>query len=1397
MLGMKTTDERERTIDHNSIIIQLASPDKIRDWSYGEVTKPETINYRTFKPEKDGLFCERIFGPVKDWECNCGKYKRIRFRGIVCDKCGVEVTQSKVRRERLGHIELAVPIAHIWFFKGLPSRIGHMLNMKLKDLERVLYYESYVVMNPGNTDLQQGDIVSEEEWWDLKEEHPDWEAELEMGAEAIRTLLGAMRLEELSLELRTQAKTETSVQRKKSVLKRLKIVEAFRQSNNSPEWMILDCLPVLPPDLRPLVPLDGGRFATSDLNDLYRRVINRNNRLKKLIEIKAPGVILRNEKRMLQEAVDALFDNGRRSRAVKGQGNRPLKSLSDMLKGKKGRFRQNLLGKRVDYSGRSVIVVGPELKLYQCGLPKTMALELFKPFIIRKLEEEGYVQTVKSAKKLVEQERPEVWDILEEIIKDHPVLLNRAPTLHRLGIQAFEPVLVEGKAIRIHPLVCTAFNADFDGDQMAVHVPLGYEAQLEARVLMLSPNNILSPASGTPIATPSQDMVLGCYYLTLERADAKGAGKVFADPADAEAAFRAGLVDKHAEIKVRFTDAESGEHELLVTTVGRLLFNQIMPPGMPYANQSFNKRSLAELVGEVHASHGTTVCMQFLDRLKELGFHHATEAGLTIGIDDILIPAEKEKIIADAQKRVDEIVIQHRKGIITNRERYNKVIDLWTQVSDEVRDRMFDNLANDDQGFNPVYMMNASGARGSADQIKQLAGMRGLMAKPQKKVTGGFGEIIEQPIISNFREGLSVLEYFISTHGARKGLADTALKTADAGYLTRRLVDVSQDIVVTETDCGTLMGLEIAALKEGEKTIEPLRDRINGRTAAEDILDEKGEFICETGEIIDVDLAQAIEEAGVETLKIRSILTCRSKRGVCALCYGHNLAEDKLVDIGEPVGVMAAQSIGEPGTQLTLRTFHIGGTASRVAEQNVKSAAANGKVVFNNCDLVTDNEGSRVAISRKGEINLVLESGVTRSRMNLPYGARVLVKDNQKVNQGDPIFEWDPYSDFILSEKVGLVQYVDIIDGVSLSVELDEKTRMKQPVIKESTDKTLHPAIRVVSAKTGRKLAEYILPTGAFLLIDDGSELRVGDKLAKIPREVSQTGDITGGLPRVAELFEARKPRDAAIVTEIDGVVQFKGTTRGLRRLVVVGENEVEKEYLIPHGKHVRTYEGERVIAGDRLTEGPINPMDILTVKGVKEVQSYLVNAIQEVYRLQGVKINDKHIEVVVSRMLQKVLIRNSGDTEYLEDMQVPRQEIEDANADIVLRNQELRKKGEPLLEPATSEPLLLGITKASLSTDSFISAASFQETTRVLTDAATRSKRDELRSLKENVIMGHLISAGTGLNKYKTLAVEDPELEGEDMRIQEAYAALELAAEQAELEAAAADGEATEVASG
>ncbi|MFT5233539.1 MAG: DNA-directed RNA polymerase subunit beta', partial [Candidatus Krumholzibacteriia bacterium] len=1378
--------------DHNAIMIQLASPDKIREWSYGEVTKPETINYRTFKPEKDGLFCERIFGPVKDWECNCGKYKRIRFRGMVCDKCGVEVTQSRVRRERLGHIELAVPIAHIWFFKGLPSRIGQMLAMKVKDLERILYYESSVILDPGNTELNVGDVISDEEWWEMKEEHPDWNCTMEMGASAVRSLLGGLNLEVLNQELRVQVKTETSVQRKKATLKRLKILDAFRQSNNSPEWMILDVVPVLPPDLRPLVPLDGGRFATSDLNDLYRRVINRNNRLKKLIEIKAPGVILRNEKRMLQEAVDALFDNGRRSRAVKGQGNRPLKSLSDMIKGKKGRFRQNLLGKRVDYSGRSVIVVGPELKLYQCGLPKSMALELFKPFIIRKLEEKGYVQTVKSAKKLVEQERPEVWDILEDIIKDHPVLLNRAPTLHRLGIQAFEPVLIEGKAIRIHPLVCTAFNADFDGDQMAVHVPLGYEAQLEARLLMLSPLNILSPANGEPVASPSQDMVLGCYYLTIERKGALGEGKFFADVEDANAAYQAGLVAKHALIKIRF----GGEQGTIETTIGRVLFNEILADEMGYVNKSLNKKDLSKIVSDVHAKLGMTHCMEFLDRLKELGFYHATEGGISIGIDDIIIPPEKTEIIAAAQKIVDGYVRDHRDGVITNRERYNKVIDKWTQVTNEVRDRMFDHLKNDDQGFNPVYMMNASGARGSADQIKQLAGMRGLMAKPQKKITGGIGEIIEQPIIANFREGLTMLEYFISTHGARKGLADTALKTADAGYLTRRLVDVAQDVVVTQHDCSTLRGVEIEALKEGEKTIESLSERIIGRASAEDVIDGNGAVIAEAGSLIDIPLATAIEDSGVQSVLMRSVLSCESRRGICALCYGYNLSEHKLVDIGEPVGVMAAQSIGEPGTQLTLRTFHIGGTASRIVEQNTKKAAANGKIVFNDeVKLVKNADKEMVSIGRKGEISLILDSGITRSQMTLPYGAAVMVKNNTKVKVGDAIFEWDPFADFILSEADGIVAYSGIIEGLTLSVEVDDKTKMKQPIIVESADKGVHPAIQIVNAKTGEKISEFILPTGAFLLVEDGQNVPAGTQLAKIPRELTQSGDITGGLPRVAELFEARKPRDTATVTELDGVVEFRGTTRGQRKVAVVGSEDREKEYTIPHGKHVRTYEGEHVLAGDRLTEGPINPMDILAIKGVGEVQRYLVNAVQEVYRLQGVKINDKHIEIIVSRMLRKVMILNPGDTPYLEDEQVNKQDVEEANRNIMRKNMHLRAAGEPELEPATFEPLLLGITKASLTTDSFISAASFQETTRVLTDAATRSKRDELRSLKENVIMGHLISAGTGLNEFKNLAVEEPAEEDDRIisGIHEhelaAVAAAALAAEM-EAEAEAAGGE-------
>jgi DNA-directed RNA polymerase subunit beta' len=1380
MLGQTIREEGKRSNDCSAIMIQLASPDKIREWSYGEVTKPETINYRTFKPEKDGLFCERIFGPVKDWECNCGKYKRIRFRGMVCDKCGVEVTQSKVRRERLGHIELAVPIAHIWFFKGLPSRMGQLLAMKVKDLERILYYESSVVIHPGNTELQVGDVISDEDWWELKEEHPDWECTLEMGAEAVRQLLANLDLETLNQELRAEVKTETSVQRKKATLKRLKIIDSFLSSNNSPEWMILDCLPVLPPDLRPLVPLDGGRFATSDLNDLYRRVINRNNRLKKLIEIKAPGVILRNEKRMLQEAVDALFDNGRRSRAVKGQGNRPLKSLSDMIKGKKGRFRQNLLGKRVDYSGRSVIVVGPELKLYQCGLPKSMALELFKPFIIRKLEEKGYVQTVKSAKKLVEQERPEVWDILEEIIKDHPVLLNRAPTLHRLGIQAFEPVLIEGKAIRIHPLACTAFNADFDGDQMAVHVPLGYEAQLEARLLMLAPLNILSPASGEPVASPSQDMVLGCYYLTLARPGARGEGKVFADVEDAHAAYDAGLIDKHALVTIRF----GGKRGTLKTTIGRVLFNEILSEEMDYVNEPLNKKALARIVGDVHAKLGMTACMEFLDRLKELGFHHATEGGISIGIDDIIIPPEKADIIAEAQKIVDSFVQDHRDGLITNRERYNRVINKWTEVTNEVKDRMFEHLSHDDQGFNPVYMMNASGARGSADQIKQLAGMRGLMAKPQKKITGGFGEIIEQPIIANFREGLTMLEYFISTHGARKGLADTALKTADAGYLTRRLVDVAQDIVVNEHDCGTLRGIEIEALREGEKTIEPLRERIVGRTTAEDVIDGAGGIIAEAGTLLDRELAEKIEDSGIQSVLMRSVLSCESRHGVCALCYGYNLSEHKLVDIGEPLGVMAAQSIGEPGTQLTLRTFHIGGTASRIVEQTVKQAAANGKIVFNkDVQLVKNEQGDMVSIGRKGEISLVLDSGITRSQMNVPYGSTVFVKDKQKIKAGEPIFEWDPYADFVLAEGQGIVAFSGIIEGLTLKEDLDEKTRMKQPVIVESADKSVNPAIHLMDKKTGKKLAEYILPTGAFLLVDDGQEVPLGTQLAKIPKEVAQSGDITGGLPRVAELFEARRPRESAIVTELDGVVEFRGTTRGQRKVAVVGEDGSDKEYTIPHGKHIRTYEGEHVLAGDRLTEGPINPMDILSIKGVGEVQRYLTNAVQEVYRLQGVKINDKHIEVIVSRMLRKVLILTPGDTPFLEDEQVTKQEVEEYNRKIQKKNMQLMAAGEPELEPATFEPLLLGITKASLTTDSFISAASFQETTRVLTDAATRSKRDELRSLKENVIMGHLISAGTGMTSYKSLAVEEPA--EEDDRIIDGIHQHELA--QAAAEAAAA----------
>jgi len=1344
---LRPADTREKApVEFSAIRIQLASPEIIRQWSYGEVTKPETINYRSFKPERDGLFCERIFGPVKDWECNCGKYKRIRYRGVICDKCKVEVTQAKVRRERLGHIELAVPVSHIWYFKGIPSRMGQLLDLSVRDIERVLYYESYIVIDPGETPLKKRQLIGEIEYLDMEEKYPG-KFVAEMGAGAVKNLLQEMDLDELSTELRARVRVETSAQRKRESLKRLKLVEAFRLSGNSPEWMIMGVIPVLPPDLRPLVPLEGGRFATSDLNDLYRRVINRNNRLKKLMEIKAPEVILRNEKRMLQEAVDALFDNGRRSRAVRGPGNRPLKSLSDMLKGKQGRFRQNLLGKRVDYSGRSVIVVGPELKIHQCGLPKSMALELFKPFIIKKLEDKGYVQTVKSAKKLVERERPEVWDILEEIIKDHPVLLNRAPTLHRLGIQAFEPVLVEGKAIKIHPLVCQAFNADFDGDQMAVHVPLSFEAQLEARVLMLSLNNILSPASGRPLASPTQDMVLGCFYLTKTREkETRQTRRIFVDCDEVIFAYQYKMVDLHDPIRVQI------DGECIDTTVGRVIFNDIVPKEIDFVNEPTDKRRLENLVADCHRLLGSYKTAIFLDRLKELGFEYATTAGLTVGIDDIVIPQEKRKIIDRADKAVARIHDIYKKGAITDGERYNQVIDTWTNVTSRIGGLMFENLAHVDNGFNPIFMMAASGARGSKEQIRQLAGMRGLMAKPQKKMTGQMGEIIETPITSNFKEGLTVLEYFISTHGARKGLADTALKTADAGYLTRRLVDVAQDAIINEEDCGTILGLDITALKEGEEIIEPLGDRILGRVTAEDVYDPiTNELIVAAGDAIAEEAAQIIDDSVIDRVKIRSVLTCETPRGVCAKCYGRNLANGYPVNIGEAVGVIAAQSIGEPGTQLTLRTFHIGGTAGRIAEESKIAAKSDGTVKFHGVKVVAYREEQRVVLSTKGEIHL-FEGKNLRTRYTVPYGAKLIIKDKKDVNKGDVLFEWDPYSAPILAEKSGIVRFYDIIDELTVRDELDEKTGLRQRVVVEHRDKTIHPHL-VIETK-GKKAGEYPMPTGAHLIVHDGDKVIAGDPLAKIPREISKTRDITGGLPRVAELFEARKPKDRATVSEIDGLVEFRGSARGMRRIVVGGDTGEEMEYLIPHGKHLRVRDGDVVRAGDKLSEGPINPHDILRIKGINAVQEYLVNEIQEVYRLQGVRINDKHIEIIVRQMLEKVRIEDPGDTNFLEGEQVDKVRVRE-------ENEKVAAKGRP----ATFQPLLLGITKASLSTESFISAASFQETTRVLTEAAINGARDSLLGLKENVIIGHLIPAGTGVGRNRNINIiveeeEIPELE-------------------------------------
>ena len=1375
-LGFGRPEEREqrRRPSFNSIRIKLASPDVIRSWSHGEVTKPETINYRSFKPEKDGLFCEKIFGPVKDWECNCGKYKRIRYRGVVCDRCGVEVTQAKVRRERLGHIELAVPVSHIWFFKGVPSRIGHLLNMSIRDLERILYYESFVVIDPGNTGFKKKEIISEDQYNEVMDEQPDSALKAKMGAEAIRDLLSELDLEELSTELRAQAKMETSVQRKKEQLKRLRIVEAFRNSENRPEWMILEAVPVLPPDLRPLVPLEGGRFATSDLNDLYRRVINRNNRLKKLIDIRAPEVILRNEKRMLQEAVDALFDNGRRSRAVRGQGNRPLKSLSDMLKGKQGRFRQNLLGKRVDYSGRSVIVVGPELKLNQCGLPKNMALELFKPFIIRKLEDRGYVQTVKSAKRLVEREKPEVWDILGEIIENHPVLLNRAPTLHRLGIQGFEPVLVEGKAIKVHPLVCAAFNADFDGDQMAVHVPLSFEAQIETSLLMLSTHNILSPAHGRPLATPSQDIVLGCHYLTKSRGEelnprAQEAGvaatdpkrlKVFHSRGEVCAAWDNQQILLHSKIAlvaagITLSKPDPSVGKYIITTAGRVLFNEVVPVELGFVNETMDKKRLEGLVGASYKLFGAEVTSDLLDELKDLGFKYATRAGFTVGIDDVRIPPEKEEIIAAAQAEALEVNANYRKGIITEGERYNRVINTWTHATTEVEQVTFDGLSKDRDGFNPIFMMADSGARGNREQVRQLAGMRGLMAKPQKKITGALGEIIESPVIHNFKEGLNVLEYFISTHGARKGLADTALKTADAGYLTRRLVDVAQDMIINEYDCGTIRGLAVGALKDGEDIIEPLADRVLGRVAAEDVMHPiSNEIIVEAAQLIDEEIAAKVDEAakaGLEKFRIRSVLTCDSRRGVCGKCYGRNLATGRPVDLGEAVGVIAAQSIGEPGTQLTLRTFHIGGVAGRIVEQSRATSKEHGTVRLVGVERVpfegaaAEGRKMTVAVSHHGEIEVFEPaSGRVRQRYNVPYGAHLFVEDGVLVNTDDLLFEWDIYNKPVVTEKSGMVRFVDIVERVTVREEVDDTSGAKQLVIMEDRNKERQPAIDIIGPNN-QKLAHYPLPTNSRLDVRDGQQVASGEVLVKTRREEAKTRDITGGLPRVAELFEARRSKDAATVAEIDGAIEFGAVTRGMRKVLVRGEDATVCEYLIPQGKHLYVQEGSQVRAGDRLTEGPINPHDILKIKGIEEVQEYLVNEIQEVYRLQGVRIDDKHIEVIVRQMLQKVRIDDPGNTAFLEGEHVDRLVVQEENERMLAEGQ----------QAASYQPLLLGITKASLSTESFISAASFQETTRVLTEAAIQGKIDHLRGLKENVIIGHLIPAGTGMPMYRKLRLE------------------------------------------
>ena len=1386
----------------SQITIKIASPDEVLNRSHGEVTKPETINYRSFRPEKDGLFCEKIFGPIRDWECACGKYKRIRYKGIVCDRCGVEVTQKSVRRERMGHIMLAVPVVHIWFFRSLPSKISHSLGMPTKDIERIIYYESYVVVQPGNTGLQQKDLLTEEQYLEVLASLTPAERNMDddepkkfialIGGEAVKELLRRIDPEDSYHNLRIELRDETSQQRKAELLKRLRILEAFTgkdlPNKSRPEWMVLDVVPVIPPDLRPLVPLEGGRFATSDLNDLYRRVIIRNNRLRRLIDIKAPEVILRNEKRMLQESVDALFDNSRRS--VRSESQRALKSLADTLKGKTGRFRQNLLGKRVDYSGRSVIVVGPELKIHECGLPKDMAVELFKPFIIRKLIERGHVKTVKSAKKLVERKTNEVWDILEKVIDGHPVLLNRAPTLHRLGIQAFQPRLIEGKAIQLHPLVTTAFNADFDGDQMAVHVPLSFEAQLESLLLMLASHNIMHTQHGDPIAVPSQDMVLGAYYLTKLRRGAKGEGKIFSSPSEVIIAHNSNQITLHTKIKVRLNAIAGQKSTLIETTVGRVIFNQIVPKEMGYLNELLTKGRLRQIIGLCFRKAGLAKTVEFLDATKEIGFMAATRGGLSVSISDVVIPEEKVKLIAKAQETVDNIEEYYQNGVITSGERYNKIIDTWSNATNKVADKLYQELQLAQDGFNTFWMMLDSQARGSKEQIRQLAGMRGLMAKPQKSLTGSSAELIENPIISNFKEGLTILEYFISTHGARKGLADTALKTADAGYLTRRLHDVAQDMIISGDDCGTIRGVEMKALKDGEDVKEPLSERILGRCALVDIINpENGEIIVGKGQVLTEENAQKVAESSLESVLIRSVLTCESRRGVCAKCYGRNMATGQMVDVGEAVGTIASQSIGEPGTQLTLRTFHTGGTASLVASQSTVLAKFDGKIIFENVKIVSyeDENGvdMSVVISRSGVITIIdSDTGRVLTRYDAVYGAALKVTDGHNITKNDVIFDWDPYNSTIITEKAGTVRYRDLIPGLTYREENDEQTGHITKVVIESRDRSKMPSIEIVDNE-GNVLHNYIIPIRAQISVDHDERVSVGSRLVKIPRDLGRMRDITGGLPRVTELFEARSPQNPAVVSDIDGTITFQQAKRGQRGIVVTSlDAETTKEYTVPSNKYVLVQEGDLVRAGDRLTDGSTNPHDILRIKGVGAVQEYLVNEIQEVYRMQGVKINDKHIEVIVRQMLQKVRINDSGDSTFLFNDQTDRLKFVDENdmlknhvvitekgdsrfkvgqlvskkrfreANVELKKKEKVESEARNAEPATAEPLLLGITQASLTTESWLSAASFQETTRVLAEASIASKIDGLKGLKENIIIGQLVPAGTGLRHYQDMIV-------------------------------------------